>query len=59
MKPLGIDWVKKKRKWRESFVIFMFIANNSILSRLCHDFFSQVNNTEGVLLNDELRKNSF
>ena len=25
---------KKKRKWRESFVIFMFIANNSIFKSI-------------------------
>ena len=25
---------KKKRKWRESFMIFMFIANNSIFKSI-------------------------
>ena len=31
----------------------MFIANNSILSRLYNNFFSQVNSAEGVLPGDE------
>ena len=44
---------KKNRKWRESFVIFMFIANKSFLSRLNNNFFTQVNSSEGVLPNDE------
>ena len=35
MEPLVIDWAKKKRKLLKSSDIFMFIANNSILSRLC------------------------
>ena len=38
---------KKKQKWQKSFIIFMFIGNNFIfLSRLHHNFFSQVNSTE-------------
>ena len=32
---------KTKRKWRKSFDIFMFIANNSILSRLCNTFLAK------------------
>ena len=31
MESFDTDWPKKKRKWRESFVIFMFIL---FLSRL-------------------------
>ena len=27
---LVIDWSKEEAKWRESFVIFMFIADNKI-----------------------------
>ena len=34
MEPFVIDWTKKKRKWLESFVIFMFIANNSIFKSI-------------------------
>ena len=34
MEPLVIDWEKKKRKWRESFVILMFIANNYIFKSI-------------------------
>ena len=37
----GLEWnhlllngPKKKRKWRKSFVIFMFIANNSIFKSI-------------------------
>ena len=50
---------KKKRKWRKSFIKFMLIANNSIFKSIMSYFFSQVNSTEGVLPDDELRKNSF
>ena len=53
MEPLVTDWAKEGSKWLESFVIFMFIPNNSIFSRLCDNFFSQVNSAEGVLPNDE------
>ena len=31
----------------------MFIANDSILSRLCNTFFSQINSAPGVLPDDE------
>ena len=31
----------------------MFIADNSILSRLCNIFISQINSAEGVLPDDE------
>ena len=51
---LLLTWPKKRREWRKSFVIFMFVANNSILSRLFHIFFSQVNRIEGVLPDDEV-----
>ena len=36
-KQIGMELLtgpKKKRKWRESFVIFMFIANNSIFKSI-------------------------
>ena len=29
---LLFTWPKRKKKWQKSFIIFMFIANNSILS---------------------------
>ena len=65
MKPLVIDWATEMRKWPESFVIFMFIANSSIsksiMSIFCFllffFFFSQINSTQGMLLpNNEFRK---
>ena len=34
MEPLVIDWAKEEAKMRESFVIFMFIANNSIFKSI-------------------------
>ena len=56
MEQLVIDKPKKKRKWQKSFVIFMFIANNSIFNSIMSYFLSQVNSTEGVLPNDEFWK---
>ena len=53
MEPLVTDWIKEKRKWRKSFASFMFIADNSILSRLCHNYFSQVNSIDLVPSDDE------
>ena len=35
------------------FVIFMFIANNSIFKSIYNNFFSQVNSADGVLPDDE------
>ena len=34
MEPLVIEWAKEEEKWRELFVIFMFIANNSIFKSI-------------------------
>ena len=39
MEPLVIDWAKKKQKWRKSFVNFMLIANNSIVTSIMLQFF--------------------
>ena len=50
MEPLVIDWAKEEAKMA---VIFMFIANNSIFSRLYNNLFSQVNSAEEVLPDDE------
>ena len=42
MEPLVIDWAKEDLRL---LLIILF------LSRLCHEFFSQVNSTKGVLPN--------
>ena len=34
MKPLVIDWTNEEAKLRESFMTFMFIANNSIFKSI-------------------------
>ena len=34
MESFVIDWAKEEVKWRKSFVIFMFIANNSIFKSI-------------------------
>ena len=55
-KHLLLTGPKKKRKWRTSFLILMLIANNSIFKSIMSQFFSQVNNNEGVLPNDDFGK---
>ena len=55
---LSLTGPKKKRKWRNSFAIFMPVLLLIILflSRLRHNFFSQVNSNERVLPDDEFFK---
>ena len=46
----------KKQRWRKSFGIFMFVANNSIFKWIMQYFLSQINSAEGVLPNDKFWK---
>ena len=59
METLVIDWVKEEPKMGQiirRIYVFMFTANNSILSRLYNIFFRKISNAEGVLPNDEFWK---
>ena len=40
-KHLLLTEPKKERKWRKSFVIFMFIANNSIFKPIMYNFLAR------------------
>ena len=54
MEPLVIDWAKEKVKMAKIFhKIHVYLLITLFLSRLCHNFCSQVNSTEGVLPNHE------
>ena len=50
MEPLVIDWAKEKVRILRNSCLLLIIL---FLSRLCHNFCSLVNSTEGVLPYDE------
>ena len=57
IEPLVIDWAKEEPKNNSGYLCLLLIIQ--FLSRLCNIFFSQIDSAEGVLPNDELKKNSF
>ena len=46
-------WAKEKAKMGKIVRNFHVLLTTLFLSRLCHNCFSQVNSTEGVLSNDD------